>query len=145
MTFQAFIEFGAELALMVTAIVEAIKYGFLKAWFASLADRYKWDAPTANNWYVRALTVISIAAGILVALGAGAQANILTQLGYENVSPVFGILITGILLAFGNQFWHSIFDLLKTLPTLGKIKIEAIGQNVYMKSPPPTVNPPEYK
>lgn len=146
MTLEEFIVFGATLSGLVASTVETIKYSFLKTWFVRLQEKYSWDDATAHQYYVATLTVLSVAVGILVALGNGAEANILVQLGYESAHPAIGIIMTGIFLAFGDQFWHALFDLLKTLPTLSKVSAEAISQRA---APTNSVNqgwlPPETK
>lgn len=148
MTLEQFIVFGATLSGIVASIVESIKYGFLKAWFVKLQTRYQWDDPTANKYYVMTLTVISVAVGILVALGNGPDANLLTQLGYPQVHPVVGIVVTGFFLAFGDQFWHELFNLLKAVSTFGKLKAETESQRALTMQanlPPNWVRPPETK
>jgi hypothetical protein len=145
MTFQEFIEFGLQLSILVTGVVEALKYGFLKAWFQQLQGRYNWTNQEATNWYVRFMTVISVATGILVATAAGEKANILVHLGFPNVAPVFGILATGVLVAFGNQFWHVTLDYLKTGVDIGKVYRDKLSQDVYENTPQNALKPPEIK
>ena len=149
MTFQEFIEYGLQLSALVTGVVEAAKYGFLKAWFMQLKDKNEWSEQVAQNWYVRFLTVISVAVGILVATAAGEKANFLVYLGFPNVHPLFGILATGFLLAFGNNFWHQTLDLFKTVVEAGKVYRDKLSQDLYPSEPPAAAmianRPPEYK
>ena len=134
MSFSEFIDYGASLALLVLATVEAIKYGFLKAWFKRLAEKQGWELEQAADYYTAVLTVLSVAVGIFVALGAGERANILSQLGYTSVSPFVGIVMTGVLISFGDKVFHTIMDFGVSLVESIKVWRDKASQDLYNAS-----------
>jgi NhaP-type Na+/H+ or K+/H+ antiporter len=131
MTFSEFIEYLATLSAVVLGIVEGIKYGFFKAWFKRLIDKQGWEKDYATDLYTACLVVISVVIGIFVALGAGEKANLLSQLGFHQVSPLVGIVITGVLLGFGDKVLHELLDGLGGIVTAIKVYKDKLGADLY--------------
>jgi hypothetical protein len=98
------------LSTQVAAIVEAAKRLYIKP----VADRNKWS----ENHYVGILTALGVLVGIGSAFMAGPSADLLRMLGITFLPPAIGILMSGILISFGQVGVHWGVDALRDLVIL---------------------------
>lgn len=105
---------GVALLIALSAQVTAIVEGFKRLYIKPAADRNGWS----ENHYVGVLTALGILCGIGSAFIAGPDADLLRMVGVTFLPPAIGILMSGILISFGQVGIHWGFDGLRDLVML---------------------------